>query len=140
MFKSGTNPLYKHTCKHPLSEKGILSEGNLKDDKTPNWCPLSSRLISSRSSGKTFDMINNIVVALRQSQIVFLAQNIENKERLDIILVELKKRGLQNIEVERKTRKEPLSNVEIIFDEWQEPVGIKNVPQIDVFIGYLLKI
>jgi hypothetical protein len=37
MLKSGQNPVYKLTCKHPQSPTDLWD--GLKNDKTPSWCP-----------------------------------------------------------------------------------------------------
>jgi hypothetical protein len=42
MLKSGQNPIYKLTCKHPQSPSDLFN-GNLKSDKTPTWCPFLKR-------------------------------------------------------------------------------------------------
>ena len=44
MIKSGWNPIYSHNCTHSniknIKHPNIIfGEGNLENDKTPEWCP-----------------------------------------------------------------------------------------------------
>lgn len=97
-----------------------------------------SIILEKRQSGRLMDEVNIIAALLRSDGVCSLITTLEN-DYANTVTELIEKHHNIKVDTTRLTSKEPrLANREV-YDAWGGYIGIEEVEQEDVFIGWKLK-